>query len=156
MIVSEKESLNAYAHYLTKDHNDAQDLTQDTILRALVKRDKFNIGTSARAWLCTIMKNTFVNNYRKNKRIVVADTSSAVAPVWHTNNSLSYDTLSRLRVKDTNNSVDKLSDQYRMPLELYFKGYRYHEISEILGQPIGTVKSRIHFAKKTLSKVLEN
>jgi RNA polymerase sigma factor (sigma-70 family) len=156
MVISQRDSLNAYAHYLTKDYNDAQDLTQDTIMRALIKRDKFSIGSNARAWLCTIMKNTFVNNYRKNKRTVVADTSAATNAIWHSNSSYSYDTLSRIRVKDIAKNLSELSDHYRIPIQLYYKGYHYREIAELTGQPIGTIKSRIHSAKKILSKAMDH
>lgn len=156
LITSQQESLNAYAHYLTKDYNDAQDLTQDTIVRALVKRDKFHMGSNARAWLCTIMKNTFINNYRKNKRIVVADTSTAPNPLWHSADSSWGNTESRLRTKEVAREVNNLPDHYRAPLELYYKGYQYQEIAHVLEQPIGTIKSRIHLAKKVLSKSLKN
>lgn len=157
MVVAQEESLSSYARFLTKDSEDAKDLMQETIVRALVKRDKFTIGSNMRAWLHTIMRNIFINNYRKNKRIVFTTDGEENEQAALAARDVAWNSgWNKLREREVKKAVDDLPAAYRMPLELYYKGYLYKEISAILDEPLGTVKSRIHLAKKTLSQTLYN
>lgn len=156
LLLSQKDTLSYYAYSLTKDQNDAKDLVQETIIRALVKKDKFTMGSNMKAWLRTMMRNIFINNYRKNKVSIVTTSSFYDNPEVLYSNTTYNEGFSSLQVKEVKKKVNELPEAYRMPLELYYKGFLYKEISEILEQPLGTIKSRIHLAKKSLSSTLQN
>jgi len=156
LLVNNAEFLKPFAITLTRDSETAKDLFQETLFRALANKDKYNVGTNIKAWLYTIMRNIFINNYRrKAKQNTIFDSSpnefllnsnQAVAPVTVESN---------LRVKDIQGAVHKLPEIFRNPFLLYFDGYKYHEIAEMLQEPLGTIKSRIHFARKLLKTQIQ-
>jgi RNA polymerase sigma-70 factor (ECF subfamily) len=156
MLLTHKEAMSYYAYLLTKDGNDAKDLVQETIIRALVKKDKFTQGSNLKAWLRTMMRNIFINNYRRNKAHHVTAKSFYDEPTGAYTGTVNNEGLSSLRVREVKQKVNELPDIYRTPLEMYYRGFPYKEISEILEQPLGTIKSRIHLAKKSLSTSLQN
>ena len=146
--------LKPHAMRLTRDSHDAEDLIQETIIRALTNEDKFQEGTNIRAWLFTIMRNIFINDYRKkSKRNVVIDTTDNM---YYLNASTTISNAGERSfvMNDIRNALMKISNELRVPFMMHFKGYKYHEIAEQLNLPLGTVKSRIFFARKELSGIL--
>lgn len=146
--------LFAFAMRLTRNREDAKDLIQETVCKAYRSRDRFKMGTNFKAWMTTIMHNTFVNFYRKRKT-----RNRVEAPIEDFAYALESRTIkegadSRVRAKELFQMLDKLSDTYRIPFLMHFKGYQYDEIAAHLDIPIGTVKSRIHSARKNLKAIL--
>ena len=148
--------LRNFALRLTRDLEDAIDLTQETMLKAFYNRDKFREGTNLKAWLYTIMKNIFINNYRRmvNSNLVTDDTENQ-----YYINSHSQRTGNRgeknIILQDINKAIYSLSDNLRVPFIMAFNGYKYEEIARYLAVPLGTVKIRIHNARKKLKMLLQ-
>ncbi len=146
--------LKPHAMRLTRDINDAEDLIQETIVRALTNEDKFQEGTNIKAWLFTIMKNIFINDYRKkSKRNTVIDTTDNL---YYLNASTTISNAGERAfvMNDIRNALMKISNELRVPFLMHYKGYKYHEFAEQLNLPLGTVKSRIFFARKELKDLL--
>ena len=148
-------SLKSNAMRLTRDHEDANDLIQETLFKALTNRDKFSDGTNLKAWMFTIMKNTFITNYQRMMRRNTFIDSTDNFHFINTSKSIENQAYSKFTMKDINEAIDKVSSIYKDPFLLYFKGFKYHEIAERLEIPIGTVKNRIHIARKELKKLLK-
>ena len=152
-----QNNLQYFATKLTGNHEDANDLIQDTYLKALVNREKYEDDTNLKAWTFTIMKNTFINNYRKNHKI--NDLLDNTDDVYNLNiQSKSNFPLpdSTFQEQEINNKISKLCETQRVPFELYHSGYKYHEIADKLNISIGTVKSRIFLSRQKLMESLED
>lgn len=148
-VVYHAEALKPFAIALTRDFHSAADLCQETLYKAFAYRDHYKPGTNIKAWLCTIMRNIFINDYRrKSRKKVVMDTVSYFE-------SKVEKPTDRVGLQEINNAVHSLPEIFKSSYLLYLQGYQYQEIAEILNQPLGTIKSRIHFAKKQLQKKLE-
>jgi len=148
-------SLRPFALSLTRDMEDAHDLIQETLLRALVSEEKFADGTNLKAWLYTIMKNIFINNYRRNKkRNTIIDTTEDMYVINSNSALISNQGESNMELETVTHAVNGLNDEFRVPFMMHYNGFKYHEIADKLVLPIGTVKSRIHFARKELKKQL--
>ena len=150
-------TLRPAAMNLTRDADDAKDLVQETLLKALLNKDKFKAGTNLKAWLYTIMRNTFINNYNKiTKRSSNID-STEYFQYFNTNqNYITHNgATSDFVVRDINEAIAGLGTDYRTPFMMYYIGYKYMEIAEKLQIPIGTVKNRIHIARKDLKAALQ-
>ena len=149
-------SLKPFALSLTQDMQDANDLIQEALLRALSSREKFMDGTNLKAWLYTIMKNIFINNYRRTKK---RNTIIDVTEEMHFINSSSTRIINlgetNIAMENVTQAVNRLSDDFRLPFMMHYNGYKYQEIADKLILPIGTVKSRIHFARKELQGKLQ-
>lgn len=151
-----QNNLQYFATKLTGNHEDANDLIQDTYLKALVNREKYEDNTNLKAWTFTIMKNTFINNYRKNHKVKdLMDNTDDVfnLNIQYKSNFPAPDSL--YREKEIHRKIAKLNDTQRVPFELFHKGYKYHEIAETLNISIGTVKSRIFLSRQKLMDSLE-
>lgn len=152
-----QQHLEYFARKLTNNDDDAQDLLQETFLKALTFKDKFVESTNLKAWLFTIMKNIFINNYRRNVRArTIIDTTDNL---FHLNNSGSQAPItpdSRYSEKEILSEIEKLADDQRIPFEMHTKGFKYKEIAEELEISIGTVKSRIFFTRKKLMGSLQD
>ena len=146
-------SLKPFALSLTKDMDDALDLLQETVFRALASRDKFAEGTNLKAWVYTIMKNIFINEYRRKKKhnALLEGNDSTFYASSATSVNDGEDSMEMLAIKK---EINKLSPDFRIPFMMHYTGYKYEEIAQYLKLPIGTVKSRIHFARKDLQKRL--
>ncbi len=158
ILLDNSEFLKPFAVTLTRDTEVARDLFQETLYRALANRDKYHNGTNIRAWLYTIMRNIFINNYRRQrKQRAVVDISpyELVLDYLPENQHHGNPTYSTLQVKDINKAIYDLPELFRNPFLLYFEGFRYHEIAGMLKEPLGTIKSRIHFARKILKTTVE-
>ncbi len=154
-IVKLSKALKPFAMRLTKDLDDANDLLQDTLLKGFTNSEKFKDGTNLKAWMFTIMKNTFITNYQKMvKRNTFVDLSENLQFINTVENSASNNATSYFIQKDITKALCKLEETYLSPFMMYFSGYKYHEIAENLNIPIGTVKNRIHIARKELKQQL--
>lgn len=149
LVVSNAESLTPFAISLTRDHEAAKDLCQETLCRAFVYKEKYQTGTNIKAWLYTIMRNIFINDYRRNcRKKLVMDTVSYFEPAYtHTGSGIFF--------KEIHSAIYNLPVIFKNACLLYFQGYKYQEIAEALNEPLGTIKSRIHFARKMLQKQIE-
>ncbi|MEN8224721.1 MAG: RNA polymerase sigma factor [Bacteroidota bacterium] len=152
-----QQHLEYFARKLTNNEDDAQDLLQETFLKALIYKDKFVDSTNLKAWLFTIMKNIFINNYRRNVRAkTIIDTTENL---YHINNSTGHAPLtpeSSMNEKEILHEIMNLSDDQRIPFEMHTQGFKYKEIAEQLEISIGTVKSRIFFTRKKLMDNLKD
>ncbi|MFD2598566.1 RNA polymerase sigma factor [Sphingobacterium corticis] len=155
LVVQHSDSLKSYARNFTKDGDDANDLVQDTLLKAVTYFKNFREGTNLKGWLYTIMKNTFINNYRR-----VVKTNSFITKEEEISNanlvvSATHNKgVNKFMMEDINSALGKLSEDYYVPFTMYYEGYKYHEIADHLAIPIGTVKTRIHVARKAMKKTL--
>jgi RNA polymerase sigma factor (sigma-70 family) len=156
LIANNETFLQPFAIGLTKDNETAKDLVQETFCRAIANKDKYVQGTNLKAWLYTIMRNIFINNYRrKSKQNTIFD-NSPNEYVLHNNNSTGrYHAEHSVVSKEIQKAIHNLPVIFKHPFMLYFEGYRYNEIAEMLHEPLGTIKSRIHFARKLLKEQLE-
>jgi len=149
------KSLKPFALKLTRDSDDANDLMQDTVVKAFSNKDKFTEGTNLKAWLYTIMKNTFITNYQKMvRRGTFIDTTDNLHYINSGSSMIENEAYSNFTMEDINHTLDQLEDVYKTPFLMHFKGYKYHEIAKNLTIPIGTVKNRIHIARKILKDEL--
>ncbi len=145
------ESLYSFAYNLTRNIDDAKDLLQETTYRALLHRDKFKMNTNLKAWLYTIMKNIFINNYRReSKRQTVTDQTENLDYLKTVAETTYNSGVSHLAMREMEAAISDIDLSIRTPFLMYFQGYKYQEIAEYLGIPLGTVKSRIFFARKEL------
>ncbi|MCX4312071.1 MAG: RNA polymerase sigma factor [Muribaculaceae bacterium] len=146
-------NLLSFAYKLTSNRDDAYDLLQDTTLKALDNEDKYAANTNFKGWVLTIMRNLFINNYRRTARAAtIVDTTDNL---YHLN--LSQDSglespEESYGAQEITSAISEFSDEYRIPFSMHVAGYKYSEIAEEMGLPIGTVKSRIFFARKKLQE----
>jgi len=144
-----------YALSLTTNEDDANDLVQETNFRALSSKDKFVMNTNFSAWIHTIMRNSFINNYRRKYKMqqtpMLVDEINYLANMHST-----FDTPEAFHAAGEISSFMKsLDDDFKTPLRMHMEGYKYKEIAEKLEMPIGTVKSRIFFGRKKLQKMID-
>lgn len=145
--------LHSFAYNLTKNSEDAKDLYQETAYRALSNRDKFQPDTNFKAWMFTIMKNIFINNYRKKiKANTVLDTTDNQFYLNAGSHAIPNGAEGGIMLKELNGMVEILDESIKVPFLMYFEGYKYQEIADHLELPLGTVKSRIFFARKELKE----
>ena len=149
--------LHYYALSLTSDSEGADDLLQETFLKALTYREKFAQNTNFKAWIYTIMKNTFINDYRRNvKTKNTFDGSGSDLHLLYSKDVVDPGPDSQFSSKEINKTIDELEDEYRVPFTMFLDGFKYKEIAEELDLPLGTVKSRIFFTRKKLEKSLKD
>lgn len=150
-------SLNSFAYNLTKNDEDAKDLYQETAFRAMTNREKFQPGTNLKAWLFTIMKNIFINNYRKKvKRNTIVDSTDNMYFINSGSVIISNEAGSNILLEELSKMIESLDDNIRIPFMKHYEGFKYQEIAEELDLPLGTVKSRIFFARKALKEKILN
>jgi RNA polymerase sigma-70 factor (ECF subfamily) len=153
LLLSNAEFLKPFAINLTRDNEAANDLYQDTLYKALANQEKYSTGTNIKAWLFTIMRNIFINNYRrKAKQKTIFDNTPNDFLINQRQATVSNITESDIRVKEMNKAIQELPEIFKTPFLLYFDGYKYNEIADVLNEPLGTIKSRIHFARKLLKE----
>ena len=154
-LISNTEYLKPFAMTLTRDMEAAKDLIQETLYRALANKEKYNAGTNIKAWMYTIMRNIFINNYRRSaKQNTIFDNTPNDFLLNYNQYATTNAAETNLNLKEIKEAVHQLPEIFKNPFELYFEGYKYHEIAEVLQEPLGTIKSRIHFARKLLKQQL--
>lgn len=152
-----EHSLIKYAYQLNLKNADAKDLVQDTYLRVLINRAKYVDTKKFKSWAFTIMKNTFVDSYRRGlrkktytDRLSHSFFTSVTEPIGYDNPD------SELFAGEINQHIDCLNDRLRLPFKMYVDGYKYREIADELELKIGTVKNRIFLSRKHLmTKIIE-
>ena len=150
-------NLLSFAYKLTTNKEEARDLLQDTTLKALDNEEKYVDNVNFKGWIFTIMRNIFINNYRQTVR--KATVIDQTEDLYHLNISQDSGLSSpegSYAVKEINQALDAFTDDYRIPFNMYVAGYKYNEIADKMGLPLGTVKSRIFFARKRLREQLQD
>ena len=154
-IIKISAAMRPFAYSLTKDMDDAKDLVQETLFKALKYKDKFSEGTNIKAWLYTIMRNIFINNYRRKvKQNTLVDTSDNQFLINSTSNVVRNQGENNMIMKDISTAINELKPDVKVPFMMHFEGFKYQEIAEELALPLGTVKSRIFIARKELKDTL--
>ncbi len=152
-----QSNLLSFAMVLTSNRDDAYDLLQDTTLKALDNEDKYTDNTNFKGWVFTIMRNIFINNYRKASRTqTVVDNTTDLYYLNVSQNSGFQSPEKSYIVEEINNAIDSFSDGYRIPFSMHLAGYHYDEIAARMNLPVGTIKSRIYYARQRLRKQLED
>ena len=152
-VVNHTQTMYPFAYNLTRNADDAQDLIQETALRSLLDADKFSSGTNLKAWLFTIMRNIFINNYRRNTRHRVVSDTDINGDQIQTYQRTDYNRgESNIEMREIENAMENISPDFSVPFMLHYHGYKYDEIAQSMKLPLGTVKSRIFFARKALQK----
>lgn len=156
-LIGVQDELFRFAYKLTSNHEEANDLLQETSLKALDNEDKYTPDTNFKGWMYTIMRNIFINNYRKVMRdqTFVDQTDN----LYHLNlpQGTGFDnTENSYDLKEMHRVVNSLPKEYRVPFSMHIAGFKYREIAEKLNLPLGTVKSRIFFTRQRLQQDLRD
>jgi RNA polymerase sigma-70 factor, ECF subfamily len=143
--------LNAFAYNLTQNMEDAKDLYQETAFRAMSNREKFLPDTNFKAWLFTIMKNIFINNYRKKvKANTIMDSTDNLYYLNSGKDAIDNRGDANVLMNELKVLIEKLDDTIKIPFLMHYQGFKYQEIADHFDLPLGTVKSRIFFARREL------
>ena len=156
-LMSLQANLLNFAYMLTSNRDNAYDLLQDTTLKALDNESKYVDNTNFKGWVFTIMRNIFINNYRKVVRS--ATIIDQTEDLYHLNlpQESGLDTPEgTVAAGEISAAINSFSDEYRVPFTMHVAGYKYNEIAEKMNLPLGTVKSRIFFARKRLQEMLKD
>ena len=156
-LLSLQENMLNFALMLTANRDDAQDLLQDTTLKVLDNQDKFVDNVNFKGWVLTVMRNIFINNYHKIVRVQTVVDSSADLYNLDVVNDSGFDSPDKAyQIKEITKAINGLNDDLKVPFSMFLSGYKYNEIAEKLNVPLGTVKSRIFFARQELQKRLKD
>lgn len=156
-LLAVQDNLLNFAYLLTSNHDDAYDLLQDTTLKVLDNEEKYVENTNFKGWVFTIMRNIFINNYRKMVRSnTVVDRTDDLYHLSLPQNSGFETPEGAITTKEINRLIDSFTDDLRIPFSMHLAGYKYQEIADQTGIPLGTIKSRIFFARKKLQTELKD
>ena len=152
-----QDNLLNFAYMLTANREEAKDLLQDTTLKALDNEDKYIDNVNFKGWVFTIMRNIFINNYRRvvRNQTIIDQTED----LYHLNlpqDSGFASPEGSFTVKEITTAINSFSEEDRIPFAMHVAGYKYHEIAEKMDLPLGTVKSRIFFARQRLQEMLKD
>ncbi len=146
-----QSNLLNFAYILTSNRDDAYDLLQDTTLKALDNQDKYAENTNFKGWVFTIMRNIFINNYRRTTRAAtIVDTSENLYHLNLCQDSGLTAPEGSFTTQEITDAINSFDEEFRVPFTMHVQGYKYNEIAEKMNLPLGTVKSRIFFARKRL------
>ena len=153
-LIDLETNLLSFALNYTRNRESAKDLTQETMLKAIKYRSYYTPKTNFKAWVFTIMRNIFINDYRRKvKSGTIFDNSKELYLL--SNYSTNSETpVQKISMKEIQSKIDNLGEEYRVPFNMHFEGYKYKDIADHLEIPIGTVKSRIFIARKKLMEEL--
>ena len=156
-LVALQDNMMHFALILTTNKDQAQDLTQESMLRALNNKEKYYENTNFKGWIFTIMHNIFLNNYRKvvKSQTIIDDTEN----LYHLNlpQDSGFDSPdTHYSVNEIHKAIESFSNDYKIPFSMHIKGYKYDEIADEINLPVGTVKSRIFFTRKKLQEQLQD
>ena len=147
--------LRSFAYNLTKNGEEAKDLYQETAFKAYKNLDKFREGTNLKAWLLTIMRNIFINQYRqKSKASTIIDDTKDYYYINSGRSAIANAGESNILVEELRGMVASLENGIKVPFLMHYEGFKYQEIAEHLDIPLGTVKSRIFFARRELKEAI--
>jgi RNA polymerase sigma-70 factor (ECF subfamily) len=143
--------LRGYALKITNDIDDAEDLVHDTMIKVLLNRDKFEVGSNFSAWVFTIMRNTFINGVRlKSSSIKKLELNESIYDGGLYGTSVVNLGYMNVGISDIMGIINRVSEKNRAPFMLYCEGFKMEEISDILGIPVGTVKTRIYLCRRAI------
>ncbi|MDF9829743.1 RNA polymerase sigma factor [Parabacteroides sp. PF5-6] len=155
-LVGLQDNMLNFALKLTANSDEAHELLQDTTLKVLDNQEKYIDNTNFKGWVLTIMRNIFINNYHKVVRTQTMVDQYADLYNLEVLSEASFDSPeTSYRIQEINQAIEKLEDDLRIPFSFYLSGYKYHEIADQLAMPLGTVKSRIYFARQELQQNLK-
>jgi len=151
-----EQMLRPFAFNLTQSREETEDLIQDTFCRALANQEKFSEGSNIKGWLFTIMRNIFINNYHKKQRNHTVLDGSENQYLLNSNSKVEKNGSERLFLAEAiQKAMEGISEDFTGPFMMHFNGFQYAEIAEKFHLPLGTVKSRIFFARKELQANLK-
>jgi len=154
-VASLRPDLKVFTRKFTRDREESLDLVQDTILKALLYKNKYREDTNMKGWLFTIMRNTYINNYRKNQRHKTTHDGTKELYFLNVEDHYTFNRPeSNAEFKEIWKNVISVKDELLIPFKMHTTGYKYSEIAKHLGIPIGTVKNRIFHARKEIQKKL--
>jgi RNA polymerase sigma-70 factor (ECF subfamily) len=157
MLISMENNMYRFALRLTSDKEKAKDLLQETYLKALIYKDKYTEFSNLKAWAFTIMKNTFINDYRRSYRENISvDNIKDSLYLYNFEESNPERPDSEYVCIEINKAIDALADEFKIPFRMHVDGFKYKTIAETLNLNIGTVKSRIFLTRKKLMKALHD
>ena len=152
-----QSNLMSFAYQLTSNRETAEDLVQDTTLKVLDNESKYVDNVNFKGWVFTIMRNIFINNYRRQVRsATIIDTTEDLYHLNISQESGLETPEGTYATKEISKAINEFSDDYKVPFSMYVAGYKYSEIAEHMNLPLGTVKSRIYFARKRLQETLKD
>ncbi|MBO9672567.1 MAG: RNA polymerase sigma factor [Sphingobacteriaceae bacterium] len=156
-LVEEISTLKRLASSFAKDIQDAEDLVQDTVYKALLCYNRFEYETNFKGWLYVLMRNIYINNYRKiNLYRRFTEAADDEQLTFFTSRVYQNDGEESLAMKDIDFALKGLNAQESAPLKMLANGYKYREIAAWMKLPIGTIKTRIHVARAKLKSALKD
>jgi len=154
-LLSLEPVLGRFAYRLTREKADAEDLLQETYLKALRNQDKYVNNENFQAWVLTIMKNTFINDYRRSSRVCLRNQQSEESFYINRVKSSGFDDPdSAYSILEMSQIINRLNEKFRVVFKMHYNGFKYREIASVLNLNIGTVKSRIFLSRKQLQEQL--
>lgn len=153
-LIAMETNLHSFAMNFTRNREDARDLTQETMLKAITYRNYYTPQTNFKAWVFTIMRNIFINQYRRKQKSGTIFDHSKELYVMNNTSDGEVQPMNAILEKEVNKQIGSLGHEYKEPFEMHYQGFKYKEIADKLGIPIGTVKSRIFIARKKLMDLL--
>ena len=154
-IATLQPTLRGFSYHFTRNREESLDLVQDTLLKAFTYKHKFQEDTNLKGWLFTIMRNTYINNYRKSKRERTSIDNTKELYYLNVEDTHTFNRPAEsLEFKEFYRSINTLKDELLIPFKMHSTGYKYHEIAAHLKLPIGTVKNRIFHSRKEIQKRL--
>lgn len=146
-----------FAYMLTSNRDDAYDLLQDTTLQVLDNESKYAENTNFKGWVFTIMRNIFIKNYRRTARAAtMIDTTDNLYHINLSQDSGIESPEDSYGASEIGAAIESFADEFRIPFSMHVAGYKYNEIAEQMNLPLGTVKSRIFFARQRLQRALKD
>ena len=159
-LTQNESKLKLLARKFTTDSDEALDLVQETFLKALKYKDKFRENINISAWLYTIMRNTFINQFHKKQRYKTYNDASSGSAEYSimdfVEDNRTPDAISQIGEKDIESSMKRVDQDLIAPFRMYIDGYKYIEIAEETQLPLGTIKNKIFRARKELARELAN
>lgn len=156
-LVALQSNMRNFALSLTYNREEAEDLLQDTTLKVLDNQEKFTDNINFKGWVLTIMKNIFINNYRKIVRNQTVIDKTEDSHLLNLPQNSGFDSPeSSYALGEISSSIEAFADEYRIPFSMHIQGFKYEEIAQTMNLPIGTVKSRIFLARKRLQEQLKD
>ncbi|MDR2087333.1 MAG: RNA polymerase sigma factor [Dysgonamonadaceae bacterium] len=156
-ILGIQDNMFRFAMMLTTNREDANDLLQDTTLKALDNQDKYVDNLNFKGWVLTIMRNIFINNYRKVvKSQTIIDQTEDLYHLSLPQDSGFESPDGTMTIKEINKAIHGLEPDLKAPFSLFLAGYKYNEIADKLDIPMGTLKNRIFLARQELQEKLKD
>jgi RNA polymerase sigma-70 factor (ECF subfamily) len=153
-VAAKRPLLVKFSTNFTYDRDEAQDLVQETLLKAIQFKNSFRQNTNLEGWLFIIMRNTYINKYRKQVKAKSLISARELSSVRVEDHHTFTRPLEALQVKEVWRVIDRIREEFQVPLKMFITGYKYEEIASNLKIPVGTVKNRIFQARQEVQKRL--